>query len=89
MKKFKINMYYWLVLVLLGVDQVACGCAVAPKDGQVNWPESKEHIPDNAFMDCKELISINIPSSVSSIGRSAFTGSNLKHLEINSARLVG
>ena len=41
-----------------------------------------EHIGENSFNGAKSLTEIIIPSSVNSIGRNAFTNSNIKNLNI-------
>ena len=41
---------------------------------QIVLPETLKYIEDNAFYDCKSLLSLNIPDGVVSIGDSAFAG---------------
>ena len=56
--------------------------------GGKEYPVS--HIGNRAFMDCSELISIDIPNSITSIGESAFSSSGLTSITIpNSVKTIG
>jgi len=51
--------------------------------GHITIPEGVTYIPDSAFEDCVELISIMVPDSVTNIGYSAFAGcTNLKSITL-------
>ena len=61
----------WLLLALL--PHVRAGCAIAPDaNGHVDYPSGETSVPDNAFGSCGSLVSITLPSSLTSIGVNAF-----------------
>ena len=41
---------------------------------QVNIPSSLAKIPDGAFIECKQVLTVEVPESVTAIGISAFQG---------------
>ena len=55
-----------------------CACMYPPDvNGLVTIPSSWTTIPDNAFDGCTGLKSVSLPSSLTSVGKSAFTSSGL------------
>ena len=46
-------------------------------DGHCELPEGMVEVPREAFKDCKELRSVTVPSTVTTIGMNAFRGSSL------------
>lgn len=48
----------------------------------VSWPSSIKHIPEKAFYDCTNLSSIDLPITVTSIGKYAFFNAGLISVHI-------
>lgn len=56
---------------------------------EVVLPQSITSIGDMAFFECSDLTSVNIPSAVTYIGYSAFSGTGLTSIEIpNSVKMI-
>lgn len=51
-------------------------------------PEGVTSIAQYCFYNCKNIISVTIPSTVTTIGNNAFYGTNLQSLTINSSELL-
>ena len=58
-------------LVLLALGGVTAGCLYTPDaNGHATVPEGITSIGDSAFEGCDALVSIGLPSSLTSIGKS-------------------
>ena len=61
------------ILVLVALGGVAARCQYAPDaNGHVEVPEGITSLGDQAFDQCKSLVSITLPASLTSIGYYAF-----------------